>query len=173
MFKKNSIRGGLALPFLRLSRGFVRPLAIAFLAAFLLCGCRMIAPLPPANVSAPGWKRYTGQAVWRSDRHSPEIAGDLFVAINPDGRSFVQFTKTPFPMVIAQTTADAWQIEDPRAKRIYAFRGRPPAGLIWLQLPASLGGKTPKKLRWTQDAQGEFRLENPSSGEVLDGFLSP
>ncbi|HLP78705.1 MAG TPA: hypothetical protein VK327_17505, partial [Candidatus Paceibacterota bacterium] len=110
----------------------------AFLLALLIfaaVGCQTTPLLPPANLSAPGWKTFQGQAIWRAKRDAPEIAGEILLATNSNGRMFVQFTKTPFPFVIAQTTTNTWQIESPAQNRTYAGHGSPPLRLIWFQLP--------------------------------------
>ena len=96
------------------------------LIAIFLCACQT-APLPPTNFSEPGWKIQQGQAVWRAKKDSPEIAGELLIATNPDGRTVLQFTKTPFPFVIAQTTPKSWQLEVPAQNKKYSAPGKPPA----------------------------------------------
>ena len=94
---------------------------------FRLClRCHTVPPLPPVNLTEPGWTVLQGQAVWRTKKDAPEIAGELFVATNPDGRSFVQFTKTPLPFVVAQTTTNSWQIHFVPNDKTYSGRGKVP-----------------------------------------------
>lgn len=175
MFKKNSIIRLFFSPIGAVSHrrsALFWFVLLVFMAG--LSGCQTIPTLPPVNLSDPGWTTRQGQAVWRSKKDAPEIAGELLVAVNPDGRSFVQFTKTPFPMVIAQTTSNSWQIQDVRKNRIYSFRGHPPAQLLWLQLPRCLtGGSPPKNWNWERFENGGFRFQNLASGESLEGYLSP
>src|SRR3954464_16041006 len=85
------------------------------LCCLLLCaaGCRLLPSLPPTNLSEPGWHVREGQAVWRMKRDAPEIAGEILLATKADGHAFVQFTKTPFPFLIGQTTSNRWQVELP------------------------------------------------------------
>ncbi|MDB6023749.1 MAG: hypothetical protein JWQ04_3606 [Pedosphaera sp.] len=61
---------------------------------FIMClaGCQIFPKLPPADLSEAGWTVRQGQAVWRSKKSAPEIAGELLVATNYDGRALVQFT---------------------------------------------------------------------------------
>lgn len=175
MFKKNSIScpklprpSGVPL------RGKFPLAAILVLCSLVLSACQSIPPLPPVNLSEPGWRLRQGQTVWRRDSKSPEITGDLLIATNPDGRSFVQFTKTPFPFVIAQTTSNSWQIHFVANNKTYSARGRPPARLAWLQLPRCLAGNSPPaRWNWTQLDNGGFRFNNPATGESLEGFLNP
>ena len=144
------------------------------LAFVLLAGCRTASPMPPVNVREPGWNVQQGQAVWRSRRNAPEIAGELVVAMHPDGRSLVQFTKTPLPFVVAQATIDSWQVQFVPQNKVYSGRGQPPAQLIWLHLPQCLrGGDPPEDLLWRQLANQGWRLENRSTGESLEGYLAP
>ncbi|HYG23537.1 MAG TPA: hypothetical protein VEH04_12195 [Verrucomicrobiae bacterium] len=149
---------------------------VALLAVFLTAGCRSLPPLPRADLAAPGWTVFQGQALWRSEHEAPEIAGELVVAFHNDGRTLVQFSKTPFPLVIAQTTANAWQIEAPVENRRFARNGAPPRRVLWFHLPellqSSAGEKPPEPWSWRKNGD-ELRVENRSTGEHLEGFLEP
>ena len=139
-----------------------------------LTGCRTIPTLPPVNLSETGWKTEQGQAVWRANSTAPEIAGDLMIATNPDGRSFVQFTKTPLPFVVAQSTPNTWQIQFVPNNKTYSGRGNPPVRLVWLYLPRCLAGQPPpKSWTWQHLDNNRWRLENRSTGEFLEGYLTP
>jgi hypothetical protein len=131
-------------------------------------------PLPPANFSAPDWKIQQGQAVWRAKKTAPEIAGELLLARNSDGRTVVQFTKTPFPFVIAQTTTNSWQLEVPAQNRKYSGAGKPPARVSWFHLLNALNG-IPQSKPWIfrKLENGNWRLENKTSGEMIEGYLTP
>lgn len=134
-------------------------------------GCRMVPRLSPVDFSAEGWKVQQGQAVWKPKKDAPELAGDLLVATNPKtGRKLIQFTKTPMPFVIAQTTTNSWQIEIPVQKRFYSGYGKPPARLSWFLLPNLLQGGPPPE-HWTfENKDGGWKLEK-DSGEWIEGFL--
>src|SRR5277367_4640677 len=98
MFKKNSIFRRRLLPAARAGQNyaiFSRLISLLFIVG--LSGCQTIPPLPPANLAEPGWIVRQGQTVWRTKKDAPEITGDLLLAVNLDGRSFLQFTKTPLP----------------------------------------------------------------------------
>jgi hypothetical protein len=162
MFKKNSNE-------LRL---FSRLMLVIFMLG--LAGCQTIPTLPAVNLGESGWNIRQGQAIWRNKKDAPEIAGELLVAVNPDGRSFVQFTKTPLPFVVAQTTSNSWQIHFVPVNKTYSAHGHAPAQLPWLHLTECLAGKPPpKKWRWEQPDAGSFRLQNPSTGEMIEGYLNP
>ncbi|MBI2924196.1 MAG: hypothetical protein HYY24_00645 [Verrucomicrobia bacterium] len=130
--------------------------------------------MPPANLSEPGWSVRQGQAVWRPRQDAPELAGELLVAAHPDGRSFVQFTKTPLPFVTAQTTATNWQIHFAPRNRTLRGHGRPPARFLWLHLARCLSGAPPPR-GWSggHRAGNAWRFENASTGEALEGYLTP
>ena len=131
-------------------------------------------PLPPANLNESGWKIQQGQAVWRAQKTSPEIAGELLLATNLDGRTLVQFTKTPFPFIIAQTTANSWQLEVPARNKKYSAPGKPPARISWFHLPPALQGIAPPKPWIFLNPENEnWHLENKSSGEMIEGYLAP
>src|SRR5947208_3493762 len=92
--------------------------------------CRTNGPLPSVDINQPGWTVRQGQAVWKSKANAPEIAGELVLATRPDASSFLQFTKTPLPFVVAQTTSNSWQIQFVPQNRTFSARGRPPARLL-------------------------------------------
>jgi hypothetical protein len=125
------------------------------------------------DLAEPGWTVRRGEAVWRAKRNAPEIAGEILLATNRDGRTFVQFTKTPFPFVVARSTTNAWQIESPAQNRRYSGGGAPPARLIWLQLPRALADSAlPEDWSW-QSSSNSWRLANLSNGESLEGYFAP
>src|ERR1017187_4459113 len=140
-------------------QAWVRSFPILLLVA--LGACQTVPPLPKINFSEPGWTIRQGQAIWRSQRDAPEMAGELLVATNSDGRAFVQFTKTPLPFAVAQIAPNAWQIESPVENKRYTGRGKPSAKIIWLQLPRCLSGAVPAKpWSWQTLDNGRWRLEN-------------
>lgn len=142
---------------------------------FLLLGlsaCRTVAPLPRVNLSEPGWKVFQGQAVWQTKGDAPEISGEILLAIKSDGQTFVQFTKTPFPFVVAQSTANSWQMAFPAQNKFYSAPGKTPSRVIWFQLPrAVLRSALPGNWAW-RDSENSWRLENISTGESLEGYFS-
>jgi hypothetical protein len=136
-----------------------------------LCGCLTMRPLLKADLSEPGWTIRQGQAVWKPGKKAPEIAGELLLATKPDGSVFAQFTKTPFPFIIAQSTTNGWQIEIPPQNRHYSFSGKPPARIVWFQLANALTGK-PIAKGWTwHNSDSNWDLKN-SSGESLEGYFA-
>lgn len=138
-----------------------------------LTACNTV-PLPPTNFSETGWKIQQGQAVWRAKNNSPEIAGELLLATNADGRTVLQFTKTPFPFVIAQTTPKSWQLEVPAQNKKYSGPGTPPKRIGWFHLPPALKGIAPPKPWIFHNPESEnWHLENTSSGEMIEGYLNP
>lgn len=152
-------------------------LPILILPALLLmicAGCRTAPPLPPADFSAPGWHVRQGQAVWLPSQNGSELAGDLLLATNANGDFFVQFSKMPFPLATAQTSGDQWQIEFGADKYSWHGRGTPPERFGWFQLPRALAGaKMAGSWNFEKPAADSWRLENPRTGEVLEGEFFP
>ena len=145
--------------------------AAGWLLLMSFCGCLTMRSLAKVNLSEPGWTIRQGQAVWQPGPKSPEIAGELLLATRPDGSTFVQFTKTPFPFAIAQTASNGWQIEFPPQNKRYAAPGKPPGRIVWFQLPNALTGK-PLAKGWTWHNSGtSWQLKN-SSGESLEGYFA-
>ena len=144
--------------------------AAALAAVALLPACRHAAP--PAAMNAAHLR--TGQAVWRPAAGAPEVAGELLVAGQPDGELLAEFAKPPHSLAQARLRASGWEVTAPGRR---ALRGRAappgepvwPALLFWLRdghAPAGWRGGGP-------DETGSWRLENPATGERLEGFLSP
>jgi len=153
----------------RFAGRFSRLLGFLFLTS--LCGCMTLPPLPKADLSQPGWNIRQGEAVWKPDRKSPEIAGEILLATRPDGSSFVQFIKTPFPFAITQTTSNKWQAEFPPQNKRFTAPGKPPARIIWFQLVNAFTHK-PLARGWTWQDSGTNWLLKSSSGESLEGYLA-
>jgi len=129
---------------------------------------------PPIDLTSPGWNIREGQAVWRPQAGAEGVAGELLVATKPDGRSVVQFTKTPFPFIVAQRTAEGWQAQIIPRNKTYSGRGKPPARLLWLHLPEALShGSALNGFRFTTNAAGGWRFERSATGESLEGYLEP
>jgi hypothetical protein len=136
-----------------------------------LTGCATSRPLPPADLSAPGWAVQTGQAVWKSG--SSDLAGELVFARRGDGSSALQFIKTPLPLVSAQTREARWTITFIADNRTVSGKGALPAQLLWLHLASVLKGEPPKPpLQFSRDAGGNWKLENSETGEAISGFLN-
>jgi len=161
----------------------VKDKGIVWLGLLLLfaSGCNTLPPLKPANLKEPGWTVREGQAVWRTKKGAPDIAGELLLATRPDGRTFVQFSKTPFPMLIAQRTTIGWEVQIPMKNERHSGRGKPPTrrllsylpGMIFLYLPGVLAAEPPPKgWSWEKRPDGSWRLNNGRSGETIEGFLN-
>lgn len=154
------------------------PVLAALLPVLGFCvSCRTLNPPPPADLSAPGWHSLPGQAVWKPAADRPELTGDLLLATNVNGDFFVQFTKSPFPLVTAESIGGQWQIEFGADEHVWRGRGRPPSRFAWFQLPvALLDGKTGGHWSFesgTAGSAGSWRLENRQTGESLEGGFFP
>lgn len=146
---------------------------LSWLLLLSLSACATMPKLPRMNLAAPGWKVRQGQAVWNVGHGKPDIAGDLIVATRSDGQAFVQFSKTPLSLAVAEKTAQAWQVEFPIQNKRYAGHGKPPSRLIWLLLPGVLSGKPPPApWSWHESKSGNWRLANPKTGESLEGYFA-
>ncbi|MGA9779173.1 MAG: hypothetical protein ACLPRE_11035 [Limisphaerales bacterium] len=154
-----------------LPRLFLRSVSLAVLT--LLCGCQTTTQ-SLFTAAGPGWRIQQGQALWRPERGLPEFGGDLVLASNPDGRALIQFDKTPLSMVFAQTTTNRWLIRFPQRQMSFSGHGPGPTRFAWLYLPTALAGKPlPPPLLFGHKSDGNWRLENTGTGEILEGYLSP
>ena len=140
----------------------------------LLTACCTVSKAPLFTATGPGWRVQEGQALWKFSRRAPELGGELVIASDQEGRCLVQFTKTPLPLVLAQTTPTDWFISFPPRHMSFAHRGTPPTRLMWLYLPRALAGEPlPPPLQFRRKPDGGWRLDNPRSGESIQGFLAP
>ncbi len=150
-------------------------LRLALLAVLMLpAGCRTAREAPLFTATGPGWRVREGQALWKAGRHFPELGGELVVASHADGRCVIEFSKTPMPLVLAQTSRTNWFVQFTSWRKSFNGRWPPPARLAWLYLPAALSGDAlPSELRFRPKPDGGWRLENTRSGETVEGFLGP
>jgi hypothetical protein len=147
--------------------------ALAVFLSVCTMGCQTIKPLPAVDLAQAGWLVRQGQAVWKSKANAPEIAGELVLATRPDGASFLQFTKTPLPFVVAQTSSNAWQIQFVPENRTFSGPGTPPRRLLWLHLARCLNGKCDEKhFTFKTLPTGNQVLEDRNTGESIEFFLS-
>ncbi|MCL4179415.1 MAG: hypothetical protein KJ072_16935 [Verrucomicrobia bacterium] len=155
--------------------GVQRALGLALCAALpLLVACRTPPAIPPVDLAQPGWRLDHGQAIWRLPAGEAELAGELTAAVHPEGSVILEFTKTPLTLVVARVDSAAWQLNLVGENRRYQGRGDPPARSVWLVLALALTERTiPKGWNWSVPGPGEWRLENPRTGELLRGYWQP
>lgn len=154
----------------RRSCRFLEPALLA--GVWLLCGCAT--PKDLFTASGPGWKIQTGQALWQPEGKRPQIAGDLLLAGNGAGSYLIQFDKSPISLASAQVTSNHWLIRFPQVQRSFSGRGPGPTRFIVLYLPRALAGEPlPEPVHFERKPGGGWRLDNPSTGESIEGFLSP
>ena len=148
-----------------------RPPAVLAVLAAALCGCRT-PDLPPVDLSGPGWQVRETDAVWRPGARAPEVAGELLLAVHPDGRRFVQFSKQGLPLVLARSGARGWRLESPLRPRAHGGRGRPTRRVPWFVLDDLPPTATPEDGPWRLERLpgGRWRLQHASTGEFLEGL---
>jgi len=111
--------------------------------------------------------------LWRGKKDAPEIAGEVILATNANRRAFIQFLKNPLPLVTAQITPEAWQIEFIPEKRHFGGRGIPPRQLLWLHLLRALQrAPLPKAIQFANTTEGGVRVNDKANGESITLFLN-
>ncbi len=142
-------------------------LALLCLLTLLLAGCAGLT-LPEVNLDAPGWETWIGQALWKPAADRPSLAGELIVARRTSGEVLVSFSKPPFPIFTAQTSAAAWRLDFVERGRSYSGQGRPPKRFVWFRLPALLAdAEAPRGWQVEHPAADEWTLEHEGRGEVI------
>jgi hypothetical protein len=138
-----------------------------------LCGCysHRAYTWSPVALSGPGWSAYNGQTLWKPTPRVPELAGDVFVALNTNGQAFLQFSKT-LPFLTAQMDARHWQVTIPSQKQIYSGRPPLPGHFAWLQIPALLRHQAPSAPWILTGGLDNWEIQNPATGESLSGYLN-
>jgi hypothetical protein len=137
-------------------------------------GCRTTKPLPPLDLSAPGWRVQQGQAVWKPPQNRPELAGDLVLATNTNGNFFIQFSKTPFPLATAEWNNHEWEIQFGTDEYVWRGSGDPPERFLWFQLPRALAGEELNDgWKFERGFGNLWHLENSRTGETLAGEFFP
>lgn len=135
-------------------------------------GCRTEPPIKPLDLSEPGWTLRQGQALWIPRSGANDLAGELLVATHPNGSSFLQFTKTPLPLVVAQTSGNRWRIQFVAENQTFSGHGRPPSHFLWLHLaPCLLGRHAMEPVLYQNEPGGAWSLTNLVTGESIRGIL--
>lgn len=145
------------------------PGALMLLAWALVGPACVTRPMPPWDVTAPGWERRGFDALWRPDAKSAEVAGDLLVAEHPDGSRWIQFSKQGLPLVVARSDASGWEIGSPMRKRVFRGAGRPPGRIVWFRVGRD-GAEVVADPGWrtSRDGRGGWILERTRTGERLE-----
>jgi hypothetical protein len=154
-------------------RGILRVVRCAAVAslAFIFTACNTLPPMRPVNLSEAGWKLQQGQALWQIKGNAPEIAGEILFARHPDGRTVLEFSKSPIPFVNVQTSNTLWQIEFVPQQKHYSGKGSPTPRLIWVHLSRGLAGEKLSEPLKFESASGDFTIENKKLGEKVTGYL--
>jgi hypothetical protein len=125
----------------------------------------------PTVMVGPGWTTYNGQVIWKPNPRIPELAGDLFVAVNTNGNAMMQFSKT-VPMITAELDLTRWQINVPSQKQTYSGGYPLPSRFAWLQIPAVLKGQALMAPWQNTGGLGSWEISNPGTGEYLRGYFN-
>jgi hypothetical protein len=133
-------------------------------------GCRTLPQFPPVNLQDPAWTVREAQVLWIREADAVPLAGELLVAIAAQERGYAQFTKNPFPLLVAQTDARGWELTVPPEKKRYSAKGRPPARVGLFQFAEVLRGRPPAaSWDWRVPEAGAFILEHRVTGERVEG----
>lgn len=136
-------------------------------------GCRT-APALLFTAAGPDWRQQQGQAVWRFSQRSPEISGEVVLCQHPNGSASIQFSKSPVPLVLAQTSPTRWHIEFPPRKMSFSGPNPPPLRFAWLYVATAVQGRPlPPEFHFESKDDSHWKLANTQTGEYLEGYLEP
>jgi hypothetical protein len=143
---------------------------VLFVLGLLSAGCRSLPPLPPDDLSQPGWTVRQGQAVWKTG--GSELAGELILGQKQDGTASLLFIKTPLPLVSVQTKGPLWTVRFMADNRTVSGKDGAPAQLLWVHLARALTGRPlPAPLQFR--SADNWQLINSKTQEAISGFLTP
>ena len=148
-----------------------RPTLVLLAAWTALAGCA--SPPHAASGVMESWKVRQGQAVWKPSRTAQEVAGDITVATGAPGEYLVEFAKPAMTLVRVVRRPGGWEITAP-GRGSYHGRGTPPKR-SWFQL-GELLSNAPLAAPWrgeVRDSGSAWSLENPRTGERIEGYLAP
>lgn len=145
----------------------------ALLTLALTAGCysHHVYSFPKVMVSGPGWTMYNGQVIWKATASVPELAGDLFVAVNTNGQAVMQFSKT-LPFLTAQMDNSHWQVNIPSQGKNYSGGYPLPSHFGWLQIPALLRHQSLTSPWTLTGSLDSWEIRNAATGEYLRGYFS-
>ena len=134
-----------------------------------LTACAVSAPaLKKVDLEDPGWRIWRGQALWKPNAERPTLAGEIIAARHLNGDVLVNFSKSPLPLVTAQTAGDTWRFDIVEGGRFYSGSGSPPKRIVWFFLPALLDGETmPKNWKAGMTEKGVWTVRNQRTGETI------
>jgi len=136
----------------------------------VLGGCTTPRALPVVDLAASGWTTRTGQAVWYRPPEL-ELAGDILVAYRGD-RSLVQFTKGHVEVVTARREGSIWDAQF-FGRKHFQGSGKPPERTPWLHVAEALRkGSAGKPWVWSASPSGQWKIQNPKTGEKIEGFFA-
>jgi hypothetical protein len=130
--------------------------------------------MAPVNLDDHGWAVRRGQAVWQPNSGAAELAGFILIATSLSGEDFIRFSKEPMDIVLARRNHEGWRLDVPAFAQSHSHRGAPPRRIGWFQLANAVNLEpVTGDWQWTEAADGHWRLNNPRTGERLEGFFNP
>lgn len=133
-------------------------------------GCRSLPEFPPVDLTHASWQTREAQVLWEPKTGAPPLVCELLVGLQPGGLTYVQLTKNPFPLMVARTTPQGWELTIPPQDKRYSGPGMPPARVGLFQVARALSGQPlAQGWTWSEPEPGTFSLVRPSTGERLSG----
>lgn len=137
-------------------------------------GCRGTGAGRATGMATPSmavWPTQTGQAVWRRDRGAGEVTGDLLFAHGGGAGALLEFSKPALPLIRVAREGGRWSVHA-TGRGTREGRGRPPRFSWFAALEFLRGGALPEPWRGGREAAtGGWWVENPRTGERIEGFL--
>lgn len=139
------------------------------LVAFILASCAQ-QPLPQVDLQNSNWQVLRGQASWQPAGDRPRIAGDVLIATDNAGNSYIEFSKTPVAIFTAQIHNSRWALNMIASSATHHGRGTPPKRFIWFYVPDFVMKHTPlPDSNWSFEYKSgdTVILKNPKTGENI------
>jgi hypothetical protein len=153
----------------RLSRSGMKCASLIGFIFAAITGCALSTPpFEQVDLEEPGWRLYSGQALWNPGAESPTLAGDIIVAIHESGNILVNFSKSAIPLITAQIVGDTWRLEVIEGGKSYSGKIPPPKRVFWFFLPDLIEGKEiPKSWMAETTEKGAWTVIKNNADEMI------
>ena len=169
-----SCRAACGLAILKLLRKNVIFPMVSLALMLGVTACRTSNTMPAMDFSGQDWSLTQGQVLWQINRRQALLAADFLLATNRSGDFKLALSKNPLPLADAGLVAGHWWIHYGAGSYSSSGTGHVPAHFsLFLIAPALEGRPVEPPWRFSWLTSSRWRLQNPITGESLEGINLP